>query len=171
MKKFLKTAFFILITIIVSFVIIVISNIIFGGYNFKSDIDCVNSSYINEFNLETIVFKYENDCKEILIYSSSNNMIFECILDKKQFSGETKYKLRKRSTSALNTYYKNWTEVNSNLRYIFVDFEEDIKDIECEGYNPIGTKIYYKIPNGEEESCWIYVIDETIDNTGDDSSY
>lgn len=162
-----------LITIIVSFVIIVTLNIVFGGYNFKSDIDCVNSSYIssyiNESNLETIVFKYENDRKEILIYNSSNNEIFECILDKKQFSGETKYRLRKSSTSAPITYRKNWTEVNSNLRYIFVDFEEDIKDVDCEGYNPIGTKIYYKIPNGEEKSCWIYVIDETIDNTGDRS--
>lgn len=162
MKKFFKTTFFMLITIIVLFAIIVILNTVFGGYNFKSDIDCVNSKYNNEFNLETIVFKYENNCKEILIYNSSNNEIFECILDKKQFLGETKYRLRKSSTSAPVTYYKNWTEVNSNLRYIFVDFEEDIKDVECEGYNPIGTKIYYKIPNGEEKSCWIYVIDETI---------
>ena len=161
MKKFLKTTFFILITIIVLFAIIVILNTIFGGYTFETDIDCVNSNYNNEFNLETIVFKYENNYKEILIYNSSNNEIFECVLDKKQFLGKTKYRLKKSSTSAPVTYHKNWNEVNSNLRYIFVDFEEDIKDVECEGYEPVGTKIYYKIPTGEEKSCWIYVIDKT----------
>ncbi len=161
MKKFLKIIFITPVTIIMLFVIIVILNIVFGGYSFESDIDCVNSSFNNAFTLETIVYKYENNSNELLIYNSSDNEIFEAVLNKKQVLGKTKYKLKKSSTSAPITYNKNWTEVNRNLRYIFVDYEEDIKNIDCEGYEPVGTKIYYKLPNGEEKSCWIYIIDET----------
>lgn len=41
-------------------------------------------------------------------------------------------------------------------------YEDDIKDIDCGDSQPKGTQIHYKIQNGDKKSCWIYVVDETV---------
>lgn len=37
-------------------------------------------------------------------------------------------------------------------------YEDDIKDIDCGDSQPKGTQIQ----NGDKKSCWIYVVDETV---------
>lgn len=55
-------------------------------------------------------------------------------------------------------WYKEWNEVDKHLKYIFVDFENDIENIDCGGYTPIGTRVNYQLRNGDKESCWIYIL-------------
>ena len=135
----------------------------FGGYNYTSDIECVNSDSDDTFYIENVIFKYENDKKEFIIYNNPDDIICQFILKKREFLGETKYKSWIMEMPAPPiTYHKEWTEIDKNLRYIFVDYENDIEDIDCQGFEPVGTKIYYTIANGKQESCWIYIIDESV---------
>lgn len=139
-----------------------VTNFFLGGYVYNSDIESINDNYKNGFELKTIIYKYENNDKEILIYNSVNNNVIQCILQKKTFWGKTKYKLCISSTAVPITHRNKWTVVDKDLKYIFVDYQEDIKDINCENLDPQGTKILYELPNGESKSCWIYIVDETI---------
>ncbi|MDE5984759.1 MAG: hypothetical protein K2H13_05850, partial [Eubacterium sp.] len=144
-KKNLKKAILYLIMIpfliIILFVFSFIVQLFFGGYNYTSDIECVNSS--KSFHIEEVVFKYENDKKEFIIYNDSNYDVCQSILKKREFLGETKYKHWISETAGPITYYTEWTEIDKNLRYICVDYENDIEDIDCQGFEPVGTKIYY----------------------------
>lgn len=161
MKKFLKViALFLLIVVVFPLLILGIDSI-FGGYNYKTDIDCVNSRVGYGFQVKTVLYKYENEDKEILLYEPNNGTFFNCVLGKKSKNGEDLYRFEKGSNTPPITWFKEWVEVDKNLQYIFVDFQDDIEDIDCMGYEPEGAKIYYKIATGEEESCWIYVIDKT----------
>lgn len=163
MKKFIKTIILVPIIIVISFIIIFGINYIFGGYNYESDIDCINHYVGYEYQVNTVLYKYDNNNKEILLYNSNNGTFFNCILDKKNKNGKTLYKFNKSSNTPPITWNTEWNEIDKNLKFIFVDYENDIEDIDCMGYEPQGTKIYYKLANGKEESCWIYIIDKTKD--------
>lgn len=139
-----------------------IYNNLFSGYNYGSDLDCIKYHSFKNHDAQTIVFKYENKKREIILFNTQDNFFYNCILDKKQKNGKTMYRLNCKSNTPPITYHTEWTEVDKNLRYIFVDYENDIEDIDCQGFEPIGTKIYYTIANGEQKSCWIYIIDESV---------
>lgn len=162
-KNLRKTILYlIMIPIILVFLLIfsLLVQFFWSGYDYTSDIECVNSS--KYFECKEIVFKYENDKKVFLIYNDSNNIVYQCILNKRKFLEETKYKLLINRTAAPTPFLKEWTEIDQDLRFIFVDYENDIEDIDCQGFEPVGTKIYYNIANGEQKSCWIYIIDESV---------
>ncbi len=161
MKAKLKHYSPLIITICFLIFIIVIS-VLFSGYKYDSDIECimkVTESGILEYK-ETLC-KIEGENKEIVFYNNKYGEISKCNLKKKNFFGTTKYKFQHASNSGPDYFSKDWTELDDNLKYIAVKYEDDIKNIDCEGYKPVGTKINYKKGDGKETSCWIYVIDKT----------
>lgn len=161
MKKFLKVIVLLLLTIVIFPLLILGSDYLFGGYNYESDIDCINDYVGFGYQVNKVLYKYENENKEILLYESNNGTFFNCILEKKSKNNKYLYRFKKSSNTPPITWNKEWEEVDKNLKYIFVDYQDDIKDIDCMGYEPEGTKIYYKLEDGKEESCWIYIIDKS----------
>lgn len=160
MKKHFKVIILTPIIIVLLFALLFGYNILFGGYNYETDIDCVNNT-IFDYQVDNVIYKYENEKNEILLYNSKSGRVFQCLLKKRKNLDKIEYKLKYSATAVPITYHKEWAEVDKNLRYIFTDYENDIEDIDCDGFEPIGTKIYYHLSDGTEESCWIYVIDET----------
>lgn len=144
------------------FIVVLIIHNIFGGYNYMTDIECIEYNSFENFDVKTMVFKYENSRSEIIFFNTENNLFYTCYLDKKLKNGKTMYRMKSKSNMPPITYHTEWTEVDKNLRYIFVRYEKDIEDIDCQGFEPVGTKIYYTIANGERKSCWIYIIDESV---------
>ncbi|MCM1115464.1 MAG: hypothetical protein NC397_08215 [Clostridium sp.] len=165
MKKSFKCILLFLLAIIVLFIMLFSLNYFFGGYSYNNDIECLNHYMSQDCQIKEIVYKYENEDNEILLYNSNNGMFFNCILDKKSNSNVTKYRLNHNSNSTPVTWNNEWEEIGGKLKYIFVKYEDDIKNIDCGDCSPLGTKINYKLMNGEEKSCWIYIIDRTKDNS------
>ena len=141
--------------------VILISMILYNNDNFDSDIECINNYVGYNYQVEDVIFKYESEKKEIVLYSSNNGTFFNCLLDKRKIFNRTVYRLDKNSNTPPITWYKEWVELDKKTRYIFLDYEKDIEKVDCNGFEPVGTKIHYRLLNGDEESCWIYVIDET----------
>ncbi len=130
----------------------------FSGYKYDSDIECINSSVAYEKTL----FKLEDDDHELIYFRSKyTEHINKCELKKKKIFGDIKYKIVALDTSSPHYLDKKWIAFNDDIKYIAVKYEDDIKNIDCEGYKPVGTKINYKKGDGEKTSCWIYVIDKT----------
>lgn len=141
---------------------IVLYSSFFGGYYFKTEEECIRR-YVNQ-NIESknVVFKYETQNNEIILYNLDNGEFFDCVLDKKVKNGTTLYRLNNTTNTSPVTWDKEWKTIDKNLKYIYVKCKDDIKDINCKDSEPKGTKIYYKLQNGEKKSCWIYIVDETI---------
>lgn len=162
MKEKLKHYSPLIITVCFIIFIIVIS-VLFSGYKYNSDIECINSVASGDefFEINNVLFKFENKSKELVFYNSKDDYVIQCSLRRKEIFGKIKYKFITSSNSGLNYYIKEWQCFDKNIEYIFVKYEDDIKNIDCKGYKPVGTKINYKNGDGKETSCWIYVIDKT----------
>ena len=59
------------------------------------------------------------------------------------------------------TYHTEWNKVNKDLLFIYVHYKDDIKNIDCMGYEPVGSQIVYNNSANETKYCWLYVIDKT----------
>lgn len=135
-------------------------NIAFNGYK-DSDIKCINSSVAYEKTL----FKLEDDAHELIYFQSKyTGHINKCELKKKKIFGEVKYKIISLDTSSPHYLDKKWIAFNDNIKYIVLKYKNDIDYIDCEGSKPVGYEISWFLDNGEKTSCWIYVIDKTIQN-------
>lgn len=135
-------------------------NIAFYGYE-DSDIECINSS----FAYEKTLFKLEDDEHELIYFQSKyTGHINKCELKKKKIFGDLKYKITSLDTSSPHYLDKKWIDFNDNIKYIALEYKNDIEYIDCEGYKPVGYEISWVRDNGEKASCWIYVIDKTTQN-------
>ncbi len=165
MKKVLKFLIVFILTFSIQIAIFILWYALDGRYIYESPYEYVktnsecNEIYDSRFEKE--VFLYENDDNVIYLYNSPSNEFFTYIFDVKEKDGKKYYSLNYGGTMLPITWNKEWEEVDKNLKYIFVDYQDDIKDIDCMGYEPEGTKIYYKLEDGKEESCWIYIIDKS----------
>lgn len=158
MKK-TKKFFTIVGSTILAVIIFVLSFVFyftFFNYSYNSDIDAASGS-LGKF--DSIIYKYETSDSEIIFYNSIDNNTFECVLGKRKYFGNMKYKIKVCNTSALVSY--DWKRVNRNLKYVSLRNEEDIKNFDCEGYKPIKAKITFKTSKGYHETRWVYVIDRT----------
>lgn len=141
------------------------AHIAFGGYDYESDIECINdlnnngSSLIDD-KVDDVVFRYKTGGKELFLYNSADGEFFTSILDYKEKNGKTYYRNRITKTEPPITYHTEWEKVSDDFYYIYVDYEKDLEEIDCMGYEPVGTEIYYKLPYGRTERCYIYVIDK-----------
>lgn len=151
---------------LMSIILIVGIWMIFGGYTADTDIEAIDRILVEP--CETVLFRYETDKKEILLYKSKSNDTYECILDKRTIFGITKYRNHEAWTSGLIDYNGNWNIVDKKLRYAIVDDEDDIEQFDCEGFTPIGTKISFTKPDGRSTHRWVYVIDESSNNANTD---
>lgn len=132
-----------------------------NGYRFESDIECVNYNTPSVSQYGKTIYKYENDACEILIYKSNDGTIFESTMHKKIINGKVKYKFHSQNSTSLPTTFYEWTKVNEDVKYIYLDLYEDIEKVDCGGYEPASEKIEYTYKDGEKDSCWIFVIDKT----------
>lgn len=139
----------------------IFSYIYANGYRFESDIECANYNMPSVSQYSKTIYKYENDDCEILIYKSNDGNIFESTMYKKSLNGKVKYKFHSQNTTSLPTSYYEWTEVNEDVKYIYLELYEDIEKVDCGGYEPVSEKLEYTYQNGEKDSCWIFVIDKT----------
>lgn len=144
------------ILVIIIFVFLFVFYFTLSNYSYNSDIDAASGS-LGKF--DSIIYKYETSDNEIIFYNSTDNNTFECVLGKRKYFGNMKYKIKVCNTSALVSY--DWKKVNRNLKYVSLRNEEDIKNFNCEGYKPIKTKITFKTSKGYHETRWVYVIDKT----------
>lgn len=62
------------------------------------------------------------------------------------------YRLNNATNFSPVTLRKEWKIINKNLKYIYVKYEDDIKDMDCGDSQPKGTQIHYKIQNGDKKS-------------------
>lgn len=145
-----------IVLVMVFFITSIACYFTFFSYRYNSDVEAVSSS-LGKF--KSIIYKYETNKNEIVLYNSVDHDTFECTLSKQKIFGNEKYKIKVCHTSAFVSY--DWKKVNRNLKYVSLRNEEDIKNFDCEGYEPIKTKITYTIAKGCNETRWVYVIDKT----------
>lgn len=163
MKKFFKIILVIFLIICILCVLIFI-NSRFGGYKYVSDMDCINSYANSLMEFDKLIYKYENDDTELIIYSASNGDYCTCYMNKKTKKNQVYYKYKfLTDLIAPVTYHTEWNKVNDDLYFIYVDYEDDIEEIDCCGYTPVGTRLEYTNAAGEFDIFWIYVVDRTKD--------
>lgn len=155
----------VIFSIVLAFTTLFSAHILFGGYDYESDIECINDLSNNDSNLiddkvDNVVFRYKTGGKELLLYNSADGEFFTSILDYKEKNGKTYYQNWISETKPPITYHTEWEKVSDDFYYIYVKYEEDMEEIDCMGYEPVGTEIYYKLPYGKTERCYIYIIDK-----------
>jgi len=128
---------------------------------YTSDIDCVNDTGMLVPKIEKVIYKYETNHRELLLYNSSDGEFNRYVLKKIKIGNKNFYKYASYNNMPPIEWDAKWTRITRNLKYIFVQYKDDIEDFDCEGYTPEGTKIHYVIASGEEDWCWIYIIDKT----------
>lgn len=146
---------------LIAAILIVLIWFVFGNYTAATDIEAVEENFGEA--CETILYKYETDKKEILLYTSKNNNTYECILNKRTILGRTKYRSHETWTSGLIDWNGEWNIVDKNLRYAIVHDEKEFEQFDCEGFTPIATKISYVKSNGDFDYRWVYIIDENVE--------
>lgn len=168
MKKVIKSVLKVFLIILFTILIIgllIVSKSYFGRYDTDNEIDCINNSADSYSQIDEIVFRYENDDDVLISYNTDNAGYYFASLDKKNDGNKTLYKT-KLLTNGLQpiTYEKEWQRITKDIFIIYVDFENDIEEIDCCGYTPVGTKIEYKTAAGKTERCWLYLVDTSQDS-------
>lgn len=161
---------FLLIVLIVS--VLVVKHLFFG-YRFESAIDCVNDAADREhWGTENVIYTYENNDYALVIYNTEGGDYFTSYC-KKQKKNDTYYYKNVLLTNMLSpsTYQKEWNKVGKSLYFIYVAYENDIEEIDACGYQPVGTRIQYKNSAEETKTCWIYVVDTTLDSENTETFY
>lgn len=159
MKKALIGILIILIAMI-SFVSLVDH---FGGYRFETDIECINSKVSETEQVRNVVFKYENDKQEIIMYQSESGTFWTGLLDKKIKDGSVKYKFNYVDTSVPSAVVGRIHEV-SCFKYVAIDVTEkyyDISKYDFGEYTPQQFEIKYTSANGIIRHEYLYFVDTT----------
>lgn len=160
MKKISKKTVSFLIVILLIIFILFFYNL--STYTAESDIEAVNDIWASDLeNCETIIYKYETKNKELILYKSKSGTTYECILNKKNIFGETKYKNDICYTSGFVTKLGDWNVVNRNFKYAIVNNENDIEKFDYGDDEFQCTKIDFTFSNGNHRSRYVYVIDKT----------
>lgn len=132
------------------------------GYHEIRDIDCIETDLGDEEINDNILFSYENDNGEILLYNSPQKGFYKYHLKKEKILGTVKYREKYSDNILPNTAYKNeFKEVDKYLSYTFVNCEDDIESIDFGGYNPIYSKFEYFDKHGNKVFCYICILDKT----------
>lgn len=148
--------------LIIFFCVITVWILILDSHGwYSSDIECVNDRVNSSETVEEVLFRYETGGKELLLYNSIEGEFSQCKLRRRKLAGKSYYKFLSYNNMLPITWEKEWKRLNSNAKYIFVDYEHSIEDIDCNGLTPVGEKIHYTISTGEEKFCWVYVIDKS----------
>ena len=154
MKRTNKVLFFISAVFLIAIIWFV-----FGSYTADTDIEAIDEILVEP--CETVLFRYETDKKEILLYTTKSNDTYECILDKRTIFGKTKYRNHEAWTSGWIDRNGNWNIVDKKLRYAIVDDKKDLEKFDCEGFTPMITEITFKKSDGHLDYRWVCVIDES----------
>lgn len=160
MKKALGVLLIILVSLI-SFVAIVNH---FGGYRFETDIECINSKVPETEQVRNIVFKYENDKQEIIMYQSDSGTFWTGLLDKKTKDGTVKYKFNCVETSVPSSVVGRLHKVGC-FEYVAIDVGEkyyDISQYDFGEYTPRQYEIEYTSANGIKRHEYLYLADTTM---------
>lgn len=131
-------------------------------YTAKSDIEAVDDIWNSDLeNCETIIYKYETNNKELILYKSKSGTTYECILNKKNIFGETRYKNDICYTSGFVTKLGAWNVVNRDFKYAIVNNENDIEKFDYGNDEFQCEKIDFTFSNGNHRVLYVYVIDKT----------
>lgn len=155
MKKFIKKLLKLMLILISVFVVIVgiISCWYFSNdYDYTDKIECLNA-YLTSYEqgVNYIVFEYENDDNVVLTFYTNRGGYYRALLAKKIINGTTYYDFMNASTSPPVTYNTTWTRMTKEIFMIYVKYENDIDDIDCCGYTPVGTKSPLLIQQEKQE--------------------
>lgn len=158
------------ITLVVIIVLIasLILHMVFGGFDADSDIEALQKTVnFQFFECDNIIYKYETEKNEILLYTNKKGVMMECVLDKRSTLGSQKYKNRIVETSAFLDFNGNWNKVNKHLRYYIVENEDEIEKLDFGKYEPIITRIDFSFTTADgidkRNTRWVCVIDEKGD--------
>lgn len=160
MKKALRN-------ILIFFVIMILLFIVvdhFGGYRFETDIECINSKVPETEQVRNVVFKYENDKQEIIMYQSESGTFWTGLLDKKTVDGSTLYKFNNTATK-FPSYLVGKTRTLGCFKYVAIDVDEKYYDIsyyDFGEYTPQQFEIEYTSANGIKWHEYLYIAD-TLD--------
>lgn len=137
-------------------------NSTFMGYHAYKDFQCVSEHSMSYEQIENnILFSYENDDAEILLYYSPKKGFYKYHLLKKKIFGTTKYKMKYGDNIEPNGFSKEIYEVDKNLSYTYVNYERDIENVDFQGCTPIYSKVEYVKYDGSKTFCYICIIDKT----------
>ena len=154
-KKNFVSIFLILIAIIS---VILLHNFI-GGYNYESDIDCINSEVLENDYIDNVVFKYENDTQEIIMYQSNDKTFWTGWVYKRTVNGITRYKFK--HTATIVPYNSVTKEVRTLgcFKYVAVHDGEDITNYDFGKYEPELFEIEFKTYEGKTNKGTLYIAD------------
>ena len=134
-------------------------------YQYDSDIAAVESgSFGADYQVDEILFKYENDKAEIMFYRATDGSIVESQVKKINIFGKTKYTNSNSSSSIV--YAPEWTNIGSTLKYRIYRYESDIN---YEDFGKYETRVYklafyYPLAN-EHSTSYIAIIDKSNNGT------
>jgi len=165
MKK-TKKGLLIILFLIPLIVLIFVVKYQFVGYNFENAVDCVNNAAHNEnWDSSNVVYAYENNSYAMVMYNTASGEYFTGYCKKIKRGDKYLYKnVLLSNMMPPITHQTEWNKVCNSLYFIYVEYEDDIYNIDSCGYKPVGTKIQYKNAIDETKTCWIYVIDTSLDN-------
>ncbi len=135
-----------------------------GGYNYESDIDCINSEVTKHDYVDNIVFKYENDNQEIIMYQSKDKAFWTGWVYKRTVNGITRYKFKHTATIVP---YNNVTKEVRKLgcfKYVAVDTKDEIKDFNFGKYEPEEFEIKFTNQRNEYIEAILYIADTSKRN-------
>ena len=175
MKKFIKKLLKLMLILISVFVVIVgiISCWYFGNdYDYTDKIECLNA-YLTSYEqgVNYIVFEYENDDNVVLTFYTNRGGYYRALLAKKIINGTTYYDFMNASTSPPVTYNTTWTRMTKEIFMIYVKYENDIDDIDCCGYTPVGTKITFIDSTGKAGTAWLYIVDTSKQTSAENKKF
>ena len=175
MKKFVKKLSKLMLILISVFVVIVgmISCWFFSNdYDYTDKIDCLNAHLLSyEQGVNYIEFEYENDDNVILTYYTNRGGYYRASLAKKIIKGTIYYALLTNSTSPPVTYHTTWTRMTKEIFMIYVKYENDIDNIDCCGYTPVGSKITFIDSTGKAVTDLLYIVDTSKQTSAENKKF
>lgn len=153
-KKFMS--FFLTLLTLIS--IILLHNFI-GGYNYETDVACINSEVWKSDYVDNIVFKYENEKQEIIMYQTEDKTFWTGLVYKRTVNGITRYKFKHTSTTVPYNNITNEIKELGCFRYIAVHNDKDIEKYDFVKYEPEMFEIEFKTSDGITNKGILYITD------------
>lgn len=126
-----------------------------GGY-YKSDIECINSHFSSNYDsVKDLVFRFENDKQEFIMYTSPDGTFWTGHLHKKQIGDNKYYQFAEMTTMSPNVHSQELRREGA-FQYKCVEDKSDIEKYDFNGNIPECFELNYII-NDKNESCFIFI--------------
>ena len=130
-----------------------------GGYVYETDVDCINSEVTKNNYVDNVVFKYENDKQEIIMYQSKDKTFWIGLVYKRTVNGITRYKFKHTATIVPYNEILKEVRILGCFKYVAVHSNEDIAEYDFGKYEPEMFEIEFKTFEGITNRGNLYIVD------------